>query len=168
VDNERGIATGWKDGRLSEEGRADALRLGERRRQDGISAVFSSDLGRAVETVNVAFAGSNIPIYFDSRLRECNYGDWNGLPVAKIASNRSMYINQTYPSGQSYADVVKGVAAFLRDLGTKWCGHRVLIVGHTATKWALDYLLNGVNLEGLVDTQFEWREGWEYLIPAGW
>ena len=55
IDNERGVATGSLDGELSERGRAQARALGERRSDDGIAAVFSSDLGRAVETVRVAF-----------------------------------------------------------------------------------------------------------------
>jgi bisphosphoglycerate-dependent phosphoglycerate mutase len=50
VDNERGIATGWLDGMLSETGRTQAVELGARRRDDGVVAVFTSDLGRAVET----------------------------------------------------------------------------------------------------------------------
>jgi alpha-ribazole phosphatase/probable phosphoglycerate mutase len=118
--------------------------------------------------VKIAFADSDIPIYLDSRLRECNYGDWNGLPVATIGSSRSKYIDQAYPNGQSYTNVVNGVADFLRDLETKWRGHRVLIVGHAATKWALDDLCNGTRLEDLVDSPFNWREGWEYVLSASW
>lgn len=33
-DNERGIATGWLPGRLCERGRADAVEMGRRRRDD--------------------------------------------------------------------------------------------------------------------------------------
>src|SRR2546427_6415160 len=71
VDNEHGIATGWLDGRLSSTGKRLALDLGARRRDDHLAAVFSSDLGRAVETAEVAFEGTSIPIYRDLRLREC-------------------------------------------------------------------------------------------------
>jgi len=59
-DNERGHATGWLDGRLSETGRLLAAELGERRRNDGIDAVFVSDLGRAVETAEIALGGTEI------------------------------------------------------------------------------------------------------------
>jgi hypothetical protein len=99
TDNDLGIATGWKDGQLSEQGRADAKELGEKQVHDGIDAVFASDLGRAVEIVKIAFVDSRIPIYLDSRLRECNYGDWNGAPVTRIHSSRSEYIVQPYPNG---------------------------------------------------------------------
>jgi 2,3-bisphosphoglycerate-dependent phosphoglycerate mutase len=55
-DNEYGRATGWLPGKLSATGRRQARELGLRRSDDGIAAVFSSDLGRAVETARIAFA----------------------------------------------------------------------------------------------------------------
>ena len=168
LDNERGIATGWNDGRLSERGRALAARLGERRRNDGVDGIFASDLGRAVETVEIAFAGSGIPVHFDARLRECNYGEWNGMPVARLAAERRRRIREPFPGGESYLDVVDRVAGFLADLARDWEGRRVLLVGHSATRWALDHLLAGVPLEDLVDAPFEWREGWRFLLPSGW
>jgi 2,3-bisphosphoglycerate-dependent phosphoglycerate mutase len=59
-DNEAGLATGWRPGRLSATGREQARLLGERRRDDGIAAVFTSDLGRASETVGIAFGGTDV------------------------------------------------------------------------------------------------------------
>src|SRR5215472_176389 len=88
TDNEAGIATGWGHGRLSERGRRHARELGERRRNDGIAAVFASDLQRAVETAQIAFAGSDITVYRDPSLRECDYGALNGMPVSRLAAER--------------------------------------------------------------------------------
>jgi broad specificity phosphatase PhoE len=48
VDNERGVATGWLPGALSETGKRLAKELGERRRGEALAAVFTSDLKRAV------------------------------------------------------------------------------------------------------------------------
>jgi hypothetical protein len=42
------------------------------------------------------------------------------------------------------------------------------VIGHSATRWALDCVLNGMRLEDLVDAPFNWREGWEYVTPSGW
>ena len=75
VDNELGIATGWNQGELSDIGREQARELGERRRDDGIAVVFTSDLRRAVQTAELAFAGTPLPVIRDARLRECDYGD---------------------------------------------------------------------------------------------
>jgi hypothetical protein len=38
VNNERGIATGWEPGRLSDHGLEQALQLDERRKADGLTA----------------------------------------------------------------------------------------------------------------------------------
>jgi broad specificity phosphatase PhoE len=81
TDNEAGIATGWLEGELSEAGRGQAIELGERRRAGGFAAVFTSDIARAVQTVEIAFSGAGVPIRHDRRLRECNYGLLNG-PLA--------------------------------------------------------------------------------------
>lgn len=52
-DNEAGRATGWLPGRLAARGREEAAELGRRRRDDGLAAVFCSDLRRATETAEI-------------------------------------------------------------------------------------------------------------------
>lgn len=81
-DNEAGRATGWLPGRLSATGRAQAAQLGGRRRDDGIAAVFCSDLGRAVETATIAFGESGIPVLLDSRRGSRRRRDLRAGPVA--------------------------------------------------------------------------------------
>ena len=168
TDNETGFATGWLPGQLSETGRKLAPEIGERHRSDNIAAVFVSDLRRAVETAELAFGRSGIPIEQDERLRECNYGALNGMPVARLAAERSRHIDEPYPGGQSYREVVEQMRSFLRDLAREWDGSTVLIIAHSANKWALDCLLNGASLKDLVDAPFAWQEGWRYELPAGW
>ncbi|MGH3095352.1 MAG: hypothetical protein ACRDMV_05055 [Streptosporangiales bacterium] len=78
-----------------------ARELGRRRRDDNLSAVFTSDLARAAETAANAFGE---------------------------------------------------------------VGRRVLVIGHVATRFALDHALRGVPLEALLDEPFYWQEGWEYTL----
>jgi broad specificity phosphatase PhoE len=168
TDNEAGVATGWLDGQLSERGRTLARELGRRRRNDGVEAVFASDLGRAVDTVELAFGGSGIPVRLDARLRECDYGAWNGMPVARLEHERAQRISRPFPDGESYLQVVDRVASFLEDLTRGWDETRVVVVGHSATRWALDYLLTGADLQDLVAAPFAWQQGWSYVLPSGW
>jgi broad specificity phosphatase PhoE len=166
TDNEAGIATGWLPGELSPTGRALARALGDRRRGSGIAAIFVSDLARAVQTAQIAFGDSGIPIHTDARLRECNYGTRNGMPVTQLAAERSQHIDQPYPDGQSYRQVVTQVRSFLHDLSADWDGCKVVVIGHSATRWALDCLLHGETLEDVVDAPFDWQEGWRYVLPT--
>ena len=112
-DNERGVATGWLPGRLCERGRANAVEMGRRRRDDGIAAVFSSDLRRAWETAEVAFGGTEIPILYDWRLRECDFRARNGSPAAEIRNDRLDYCDRPYPGGESHAQAIARVVGLL-------------------------------------------------------
>jgi 2,3-bisphosphoglycerate-dependent phosphoglycerate mutase len=164
VDNERGVATGWLPGELSEGGRAAAAALGRRRRNDGLAAVFTSDLRRSTQTAAIAFADSAVPIFVDWRLRECDYGRLNGAPVGEVHADRGRYLRSPYPDGESWLQAVQRVSGLVGDLPSRWAGQRVLLVGHMATRWALETLLNGVALEQLAREQFRWQEGWEYRV----
>jgi broad specificity phosphatase PhoE len=68
-----------------------------------------------------------------------------------------------YPGGESYRDVVERVRDFLDDLGSEYEGNRVVVIGHSATRWALDHLLTGTPLEDLVGP-VEWQAGWTYTL----
>jgi 2,3-bisphosphoglycerate-dependent phosphoglycerate mutase len=158
-DNERGIATGWFPGRLSEAGRRLANELGERRRGEDISAVFTSDLARAVETAEIAFGQTDVPIYRDARLRECNYGAMNGMPSSQLESERRRRIDQPFPEGESWRQAVERVGGFLDELAKTHDGERVLVIGHVATRWALEHFACGAPVEDLARTPFRWQEG---------
>jgi broad specificity phosphatase PhoE len=164
TDNEEGIATGWLPGRLSEAGRSHARALGERRRGEGLAGVFASDLTRAVETAEIAFAGSGLEVRLDPRLRECNYGQLNGRPVAEIDSERLHRIDEPFPGGESYRDVVDRTQSFLEELFPEFDGSGVLLIAHSANRWALEHLVLGTVLDDLVAAPFEWQEGWIYRL----
>jgi broad specificity phosphatase PhoE len=166
MDNERGIASGWSDCLLSDLGRQQARLLGERRRNDGIAVVFSSDLRRAAETANIAFEGTPVPILLDWRLRECDYGELNGAPRAEVHADRAGHLDEPYPGGESWRQAVSRVGRFLGDLPTRWDGRRVLLIGHRATVLACEHLLAGASLEQLVLTEGSWQPGWEYTLEV--
>jgi broad specificity phosphatase PhoE len=166
VDNERGVATGWLPGELSARGRGLARELGARRRDDGIAAVLCSDLRRARQTVEIAFEGVDVPVVLDARLRECDYGDLNGAPAAVVHADRAAHLHAPFPAGESWAAALGRVDGALDEIAERWAGRRVLVVGHVATRWALDRRVHGTSLEALSGSDFGWREGWEYELGA--
>jgi len=164
TDNERGVRTGWLDGELSERGRELARKLGARRRDDGISAIFTSDLGRAVETAEIAFGDSDIPVFQDWRLRECNYGTMNGLPRTQFDEEPPRGLDEPYPDGESWRKAVERVTGFLAELALSRGGQRVVVIGHVATWYALECAAKPAALEDVFYAPFEWREGWLYVL----
>ncbi|MFB6723704.1 histidine phosphatase family protein [Kribbella sp. NPDC056345] len=158
-DNENGIATGWLPGELSERGHQESVELGERRR--GVDVVFSSDLRRAVRTVELAELG--VPHFQDWRLRECNYGELNGAPRGAL-DPRVERARTAFPGGQSYSDVVELTRSFLDDIKRWYDGAVVLVVAHAANRLALEHLLGGRPMEELLASPFDWQPGWEYVL----
>ncbi len=57
---------------------------------------------------------------------------------------------------------------FLTEVARDWDGQRILLVAHSANRWALDHLLHGIALEDLVGVPFAWQEGWHYTLPTPW
>lgn len=110
LDNEQGRATGWRPGQLSERGQEQARELGLRRADDGISVVFSSDLARAVQTTKEAFGRSPVPVLLDWRLRECGYGQRNGMPVAELHAGRANIWTGPIPVGRAGGKQLRGWA----------------------------------------------------------
>lgn len=163
-ENERGIAAGWRPGELSARGRREAAELGRRRAHDGIAAVFCSDLARAAQTAAIAFAGGELPVLLDWRLRECDYGELNGAPAAVVHAHRGDFLDQPYPGGECWRQAVRRVSRFLDDVPLFWDGGRVLVIGHVATHWGFEHLLAGRPLEQLAVTRSAWQPGWEYTL----
>lgn len=162
-DNEAGIASGWKDGELSELGVQQAKELRERFKGIKIDLICCSDLRRAVDTVKIAF-GDKIPVIIDKRLREVNYGDFNGKPAEIVGPMKKERIKEPFPNGESYKQVIDRVHDFYRELKEKHSDKTVLVVGHRATQYGLDTLVGGKTLEECLNTPFKWQPYWEYEL----
>ncbi len=117
-----------------------------------------------METAQIAFAGAPVTVHQDRRLRECDYGAFNGCPVSVVAAMRAEHVDDPFPGGQSYRQVLEATGDFLHDLAADWDGQRILLIGHSASKWALDCLLDKAAIEDLVDAPFGWQEGWHYVL----
>jgi broad specificity phosphatase PhoE len=139
--------------------------LGERRRGDDVAAVFCSDLRRARDTAEIAFA-KRLAINIDQRLRECDYGTMTGCSGALIAAERPGRVDVPFPSGESLRDVARRVRAFVDDLARDWDGTRILLIGHNATFMSLEHLLGGRALEEVAEAEFVWRPGWQYTLDG--
>ena len=167
TDNEKGVSSGWSDVKLSELGKKQSKELKDQIDVKSFDVVFCSDLKRAVDSTNITFGGS-VGIIKDKRLRECNYGDFNGKPSAIVEPLQEENITKRFPDGESYEGVKKRVQGFLDFLKEKYEGKSVAIVAHKAPQLALDVLLKGKTWEQAFTEDWRkkkaWRPGWEYIL----
>lgn len=161
-DNEAELASGWKDVELSDLGIQQSKELGERFKDIKIDLICCSDLRRAVDTVKIAF-GEKIPVVIDGRLRELNYGDFNGKPSEVVSSMKDKAIKEPFPSGESYEQAMIRVHEFFNELKNKHPEKTILVVGHRATQYGLD-TMTGKTLEQCLDVPFKWQPYWEYNL----
>lgn len=161
-DNEAGLSSGHFDVELSLLGKEQARQLGERRSDEKFDTIFCSDLRRSYETAEIAFAGRNIPIIKDTRLRECDYGDLTRHHSAEVESQKGDRIAVPFPNGESYEQCAARMKNFLDDLKKNYEGKCILIIGHRATQYGLEHWLNGVPLKEAVTAPWHWQPGWTY------
>lgn len=75
---------GGSDVALSDLGRAQAEALGRAVRSYRVAAAYVSPLKRALETAEIALAGTGIPLVPLPELRELSLGEWEGFTVGEI------------------------------------------------------------------------------------
>lgn len=167
TDNEQHKATGWNHGMLSAKGIQQSKDLATHTEQKKFDLVISSDLQRAIDSARHAF-GPDVEIRHDARLRECNYGDWNGADVALFKSNMHDYVAQPFTNGESYSDVVVRMRDLCRELLEKHDGKHIAFMAHQAPQLALEVICNGKTLDEAIDTDWRntkaWQPGWEYVV----
>jgi broad specificity phosphatase PhoE len=158
ADNELRVASGQRDSPLSPRGRSEAAQLGGRYAGRDLRAIHTSDLTRAIDTARIAFPAT--PRFSDPRLRECDYGEWTGCPLDRLDSARTSFVERPFPGGESFRDVVRRVGPFLATL----VAEPALVIGHRAIWYALEHLLVGRDLTGVVGTPWQWQPGWRYTL----
>lgn len=165
IDNEQQRASGHADVALSEQGIQQAADLGHRYEQVSFDTIFCSDLQRSYRTAEMAFAHKSITIIQDARLRECDYGDYTQRPNKDIESVKYTYVEKPFPNGESYREAILRIKNFLEDL-SETHHRKVMIIGHHATQYGLEYYLNNASLEKVLTTQWKWQPGWKYLLES--
>lgn len=164
-DNEAHLSSGHNDVALSPLGIKQSEEMGVRYADDHFDAIFCSDLQRAYKSAEIGF-GDKWPIIRDARLRECSYGDFTQHPSGEVDVQKPQRITTPFPNGESYTQTTARMRSFLEDLIKNYDGKRVMVIGHRATQYGIEHVVNGVPLETLVTAKFKWQPGWEYRFDS--
>lgn len=165
TDNLEHKSTGWLPGELSQKGIEQSIALREQININEFDIVFCSDLKRAIDSAKNIFE-NNKKIIEDSRLRECNYGDLNGLETSLVKYEE--HIQEKFPNGESLIDVENRIRSFCKFLLQNYDGKHIAIVAHKAPQLAFQVITENKSWEYVIEHDWRktksWQPGWEYIV----
>jgi len=163
--NAEGRVQGHSDSPLTARGRAEARKVAERLSNTDIEAVYSSDVGRALESAELIAAPHGLTVSVRQALRERCYGVLEGKTVEEAAGDDTGWL-QTWradrlrlapPEGETQPELSQRVIAALREIAAAHPGQTVVVVTHggpiksavfhilqiPVSSWDLTWVANG-------------------------
>ncbi len=146
---------GGDDPGLTDEGWAQAERAADALRRDagidaGVDAILTSPLQRTLDTASVVAKALGIEAVVEDDVRECAFGDWDGLTLAEVRERWPAELDAWLasfevapPGGEAVVDVQQRVEAALGRTLTAYAGQTLVVVSHvTPIKLAVRYTLD--------------------------
>jgi probable phosphoglycerate mutase len=157
VYNVEGRWQGQSDSPLTERGRAQARELARALADEPVTAVYSSDLGRAADTAAEVAALHDLEVIADERLREINTGEWTGKGRDEIdamwpgglrawAASPSRFL---MPGGESIYAAQERSLGFFAERMPEHLGQTVVVISHGAVGQAILVKAMGRGVEDL-------------------
>jgi broad specificity phosphatase PhoE len=165
-DNENGVVSGIFDSPLSQKGRKQAEELYHKLRQAKVDfgQIYSSPLKRAKETALTLFPGQ--VIHEDPRLVEIDYGDWTHRSKETVDRERHRYINDPFPTGESYQDVYMRIKEFILEKKTG----NMTVISHQAPQFAFEHICSGKSWSIILANDWRlfglWQPFWSYSLKV--
>ena len=137
--NREGRVQGYNaDSPLTETGLDQAQALGRRMAVEALDALHCSDLGRTRQTVAPIMQSTGLQVNFDSRLRERNYGVFEGKTFSEVAIEfpedyarlRTRDPHFAAGGGESTAQFYDRVTQAFEHIASAALGARIAIVAH--------------------------------------
>jgi probable phosphoglycerate mutase len=132
------IRQGHLDSPLTEQGVAQAKALGERLARESFTALYSSDLGRALQTAQMIAEATGHKVVTDRRLRERHLGIFQGLNGDEIREkypeeyrlHRTVGPTYVIPDGESVEQQVARNVEYLKEIAERHLGEKIVVVTH--------------------------------------
>jgi broad specificity phosphatase PhoE len=148
---------GSSDSPLTPEGKEQTSEWAKTLKEFRWDRIIASDLGRVKETVQILNRELQLPVVFDHRLREQNWGKWEGLTIPYLKENYKKELARRVamgwhfaaPGGETRLAVKDRVLSTLLEAAEKWSGHKTLVVCHQGViKSVLYYITDREFLPG--------------------
>lgn len=136
-----GKTQGHGNSDLTEKGKEQARELSEAMVNYPIDLIFSSDLGRAVQTAEIVGEKIGVKVEKTQALREMGFGVWEGLLIEEIkkdhAKTYDTWRNEPHlvdiPGGENLHIIKERVDNFIEEINKKYDNKHILLVSHSVT-----------------------------------
>jgi broad specificity phosphatase PhoE len=136
--NLQGRYQGQADPPLNANGLTQAQRIGDQLIDEGIKAIFSSDLQRALHTAQIIADKLQLSVFIDKRLREISLGKWEGMLIDDIIaqfplewqSRQDNPVQAHAPGGENLLQVAERVRDAAEQIAQDYPSESVIIVSH--------------------------------------
>ena len=136
-----GKTQGHGNSDLTAKGIEQATELAESIVNYPIDYIYSSDLGRAVQTAQILGDKLNIKVEETEALREMGFGEWEGLLIDEIKTNYAnvytTWRNEPHlaqiPGGETLHLIKDRVDSIIQSLNEKYDNKHILLVTHSVT-----------------------------------
>lgn len=172
IYNQEGrIQGGGLDSALTKNGEEQTYKLAEALKSSNfqVNHIFSSPLGRAVQTAKILNKFLNLEIYQDPILKEIDCGEYEGKLISTVDTEKLRRLRidplEKYPGGECVEEVRKRAEQFLKKL-KELEGESVLIVSHGNFIRAFTAAATGLHTTVAMRIYLE-NTGFSYLFWSG-
>lgn len=136
-----GKTQGHGNSDLTEQGIVQARELAEDVTKYPIDYIYSSDLGRAIQTAEILGEKLNLEVQKTEGLREMGFGVWEGLLIDEIKKDYSdiydIWRNDPHlvniPKGETLQVIKERVDNFIEEINKKHENKHIIFVTHSIT-----------------------------------
>ncbi|MEG1312341.1 MAG: histidine phosphatase family protein [Romboutsia sp.] len=152
-----GKTQGHENSDLTENGEKQAKELSEVMIDYPIDYIYSSDLGRAVQTAQIISNKLGLNIIKTPALREMGFGIWEGLLIKEIKQNHAstydVWRNQPHlvdiEGGETLHVIKERTDNFIKEINDKYDNKHILLVSHSVTVRAMLLSFIGSPMENI-------------------
>ena len=136
--NKKSIIQGQTDTELNASGIKNAAKTAEFLKDYEFDHIYSSDLKRARKTASFIADKLDIEIKESKKLREIDFGDWEGLKLEEIAAQypdnmeawRIDPLTNGAPGGENLSEFAARINSFFNQLLEEHKGEKLIVVTH--------------------------------------
>ena len=139
---------------ITGKGKEEVKKRAKELKKEKIDLIYCSDFYRTKQTAEIISKNLSLPVKYDKRLRDTNFGIFSGRPgeeYRRYFSSEIQRFSKKIPKGESWNDVGKRAVDFIREIDKKHKNKIILIVSHADPVWLLAGYIKGLTRKQMLE-----------------